>query len=29
MYQRMQPILEHNYNLLMTQSYNKNITEIT
>jgi len=27
-YQRMQPILEHNYNLLMTQSYNKNITEI-
>jgi hypothetical protein len=28
MYQRMQPILEHNYNLLMSQSYNKTITKI-
>lgn len=28
-YQDMQPILDHNYNLLMTQSYNKTITEIT
>ena len=27
MYQRMQPILDHNYNLLMTQSYNRNLTE--
>jgi len=29
MYQRMQPILEHNYNLLMSQNYIKNITEIS
>jgi len=29
MYRRMQPILEHNYNLLMSQSYNKTITKIT
>jgi hypothetical protein len=29
MYQRMQPILDHNYNLLMTQSYNRNLTEIS
>jgi hypothetical protein len=29
MYQRMQPILYHNYNLLMTQSYNRNLTEIS
>jgi hypothetical protein len=25
MYQRMQPILEHNYNLLVSKSYNQNI----
>jgi len=25
MYQRMQPILDHNYNLLMSKSYNRNI----
>lgn len=29
MYSNMQPILEHNYNLLQTQSYNKTITKIT
>ena len=29
MYQAMQPILDHNYNLLVTQSYNKTITKIT
>lgn len=29
MYQRMQPILDHNYNLLMTQSYNRNLIEIS
>jgi hypothetical protein len=28
MYQAMQPILDHNYNLLQTQSYNKTITKI-
>jgi hypothetical protein len=28
MYQAMQPILDHNYNLLLTQSYNKTITKI-
>ena len=28
MYQKMQPILDHNYNLLTRQQYNKNITEI-
>lgn len=29
MYKQMQPILDHNYNLLMSQSYNTNITKIT
>jgi hypothetical protein len=29
MYLAMQPILDHNYNLLVTQSYNKTITKIT
>jgi hypothetical protein len=29
MYQAMQPILDHNYNLLQTQSYNTTITKIT
>jgi hypothetical protein len=29
MYEAMQPILDHNYNLLKTQSYNKVITKIT
>jgi hypothetical protein len=28
MYQRMQPILNHNYDLLMSQTYGKNIVEI-
>ena len=28
LYQAMQPILDHNYNLLKTQSYNKSITKI-
>ena len=28
MYQRMQPILDHNYNLLMRQRYNTTITKI-
>jgi hypothetical protein len=28
MYKEMQPILDHNYNLLMSQSYNKTITKI-
>jgi hypothetical protein len=28
MYRRMQPILDHNYNLLMNQSYEKVITKI-
>jgi len=28
MYQHMQPILEHNYNLLMSQSYTKIVQEI-
>jgi hypothetical protein len=28
MYHRMQPVLEHNYNLLMSQSFNKKITKI-
>ena len=28
MYQRMQPILDHNYNLLITQNYKNTITEI-
>lgn len=28
MYQQMQPVLEHNYNLLMSQSFNKTITKI-
>ena len=28
MYQRMQPILDHNYNLLISQSYKKTITKI-
>ena len=28
LYQAMQPILDHNYNLLQTQSYNKSITKI-
>jgi len=28
LYQTMQPILDHNYNLLQTQSYNKTITKI-
>jgi len=28
LYQAMQPILDHNYNLLQTQSYNKTITKI-
>jgi hypothetical protein len=28
MYQAMQPILEHNYNLLQTQSYGKTVTQI-
>ena len=29
LYQAMQPILDHNYNLLQTQSYNTTITKIT
>lgn len=29
MYEKMQPILDHNYNLLMSQSYNTTITKIT
>lgn len=29
MYKQMQPILDHNYNLLMSQSYNTTITKIT
>lgn len=29
MYQRMQPVLEHNYNLLMSQSYTKTLKEIS
>lgn len=29
MYQRMQPILDHNHDLLMSQSYNKTITKIS
>ena len=29
MYQRMQPILDHNYDLLMSQRYNKIIAKIT
>lgn len=29
MYQAMQPILDHNYNVLLTQSYSKTITKIT
>lgn len=29
MYQRMQPILDHNYNLLISQTYNKSITKIS
>jgi hypothetical protein len=29
MYLAMQPILDHNYNLLVTQSYNNTITKIT
>jgi hypothetical protein len=29
MYQLMQPILDHNYNLLITQSYNTPITEVS
>jgi hypothetical protein len=29
MYQRMQPILDHNYNLLMSQTYSKTIKKIT
>ena len=29
MYLAMQPILDHNYNLLVTQSYNKTITKLT
>jgi hypothetical protein len=29
MYQRMQPILDHNYNLLISKSYNQNIELIT
>jgi hypothetical protein len=29
LYQAMQPILNHNYNLLQTQSYNTTITQIT
>jgi hypothetical protein len=29
MYKEMQPILDHNYNLLMSQSYHKTITKIT
>jgi hypothetical protein len=28
MYQRMQPILDHNYDLLMSQGYKKTITKI-
>jgi hypothetical protein len=28
LYQAMQPILEHNYNLLQTQSYSKTITQV-
>ncbi|WP_353479850.1 hypothetical protein [Haliscomenobacter sp.] len=28
MYQKMQPILDHNYDLLMSQGYNKTITKI-
>ena len=27
-YQQMQPILDHNYNLLMSQGYKKTITKI-
>ena len=29
MYKRMQPILDHNYNLLISQSYKKTITKIS
>ena len=29
MYQHMQPILEHNYNLLLTQTYTTTVTEIS
>jgi hypothetical protein len=28
MYQRMQPVLDHNYNLLMHRDYDTNITKI-
>ena len=29
MYQRMQPVLEHNYNLLSTQTYTTTVREVT